>query len=316
VADKERASLGFERLFFAVIVAESHPEESMQHLISLNVWSRIKVVLDQSRTKTAAIAYVTTDAIVQFGAGDVLVTDASDNAIACGETSARVLEAAIAAGAEIYTCGGLHAKVIVFDDVAVIGSANLSERSERDLVEAAWVTDDPTVVAEARSFVARLAAQSRRIDRALLQRILSIKVARRLPTLSKRDQNLALDETGADRETTAPPPAVDKELATEAVPQPAAPVLPSPSQPEPPDPEVARVLSRPVVKGAVAWVLDPQLVLMDRDDVRKLAGRSPKDSIGQKVWARKSRTRNSPTNPQVHTASRLPNSDQCLGCTR
>ena len=128
----------------------------MQRLISLNVWSEIKSVSDQSRSKTAAIAYVTTDEIVRFGAGDVLVTDASDNAIACGETSALVLEAAIARGAEIYSCQGLHAKVIAFDSVVVIGSANLSSRSERDLVEAAWVSDDPTVVAEARSFILRL----------------------------------------------------------------------------------------------------------------------------------------------------------------
>jgi hypothetical protein len=48
----------------------------MQHLISLNVWSRVKALSDRSQTRTAAIAYVTTDAMIRFGAGDLLVTDA------------------------------------------------------------------------------------------------------------------------------------------------------------------------------------------------------------------------------------------------
>jgi hypothetical protein len=176
--------------------------------------------------------------------------------------------------------------VIVLDRVAVIGSSNLSDSSERRLVEAVWVTDDPTVIAEARSFVGRLAAQSRPIDRALLQRILSIKVARRLPTISNRRENLILDELRTDLDTT-PPPAVDKELATQATPQPVVPVPPTPIQPKPPDPEIAGVLSRHVGRGGSTWVHDPQLVLMDRDEVGKLAGRLPVASIGQRVWARK-----------------------------
>jgi hypothetical protein len=180
----------------------------MHDLVSLNVWSRVKAISDRSQTRTAAIAYVTTDSMIQFGAGDVLVADASDNAVACGETSATILKAAIDRGAEIYSCEGLHAKLIVFDGIVVLGSANLSERSERDLVEAAWITDDPTLVDEARSFVKRLAAQSQRIDGGLLRRILSIKVARRLPRLSKRDPRLSLQEGEPDQGAAAPPPAV------------------------------------------------------------------------------------------------------------
>jgi hypothetical protein len=221
----------------------------MQYLISLNVWSRVKALSDRSQTRTAAIAYVTTDAMIRLGAGDLLVTDASDNAVACGETSAPVLRDAIERGAEIYSCKGLHAKVIVFDGITVIGSANLSERSERDLVEAVWVTDDPTVVAEARSFVQRLAAQSERIDKPHLARILSIKIARRLPTLSKRDQNLSLDGQGSDA-----------------------------------DPDIVRVLSDSRLKSGATWSVDPRLVLMDPDAVRKLSRFRRLRLIGTKAY--------------------------------
>lgn len=179
----------------------------MRDLLSLNVWSQIKPLADQSRTKKAAIAYVTADEIVQFGASDLLVCDASDTAIGCGETSARVLQNAFDRGARLYSCEGLHAKVVVFDTVAMIGSANLSKRSERDLVEASWVTDDPTLVAKARSFVECLASHSRLIEAAELQRLLSIKVARGPPLISKRDAKLKLDSSRSDVERPLPSPA-------------------------------------------------------------------------------------------------------------
>lgn len=232
----------------------------MQNIVSLNVWSQIKPTSNESQSKTAAIAYVTSETFVQFGDGDVLVTDASDNAIACGQTSARLLSAAIDRGAKIYSCEGLHAKVIAFDSVAVIGSANLSEHSERDLVEAAWVTDDPTVLASIRRFVECLAAQSQPIDATRLEQILSIRVKRRLTPVSKRNMTLEPDYSSHNADHTA-----------SSVPD---------------DDAVERVLSRSEKSTNDSWVLDPQLVLMDREEVYRITGKWPTKSIGPKVWAR------------------------------
>jgi hypothetical protein len=69
--------------------------------------------------KTAVVAYVSSDAIVPFGAGDTLVTDATDEAIGSGQTRARVLRDALARGAEIYSCPNLHAKVILLPQCGV-----------------------------------------------------------------------------------------------------------------------------------------------------------------------------------------------------
>jgi phosphatidylserine/phosphatidylglycerophosphate/cardiolipin synthase-like enzyme len=35
-------------------------------------------------------------------------------------------------GIELYHCQGLHAKVMLFDNVAVVGSANISQSSQND----------------------------------------------------------------------------------------------------------------------------------------------------------------------------------------
>lgn len=152
-------------------------------------WPEIKRLAGAARRRLAAVAYVTSDAHVSFKAGDVLVTDASENAIACGETSAKVLQAAHDRGAKLYTCPGLHAKVLVFDNVAIVGSANLSLRSVDHLIEATTITDDPTVVERTRAFITRLTEKSRRIDAAYLQHIGAMTVVRRPALFSRRTVN-------------------------------------------------------------------------------------------------------------------------------
>lgn len=108
--------------------------------------------------------------------GDVLVTDASDHAIAAGHTSAYVLQNALTRRAQLYSLPGLHAKVMVLGDTAVIGSANISNSSAGGLVEAAWVTNASGAVGMAVALIAKLAAEAVPIDAAFLRRILKLEV--------------------------------------------------------------------------------------------------------------------------------------------
>jgi hypothetical protein len=123
-----------------------------------------------------AVSYVTTSRFVDFGEGDVLVADATDQAIRARLSDAKVLERAFKNGAEVYSVPGLHAKVMVLGSVAIVGSANMSMTSAESLVEAAWVTDDPATVGMASSFIHKLAEQADRIDEGFLDRINSIKL--------------------------------------------------------------------------------------------------------------------------------------------
>ena len=150
----------------------------MQKLISDTLWNQLRKLNAASRRKVAAVAYVSDDSILKFRRGDVLVVDASDQAIKCGETSAAVLKRFSDKGVRLYSCSGLHAKVCVFDETAVIGSANVSRSSASALIEAAVVTNQVHTVATARLFVERLSRESTLIGRAFLDRIRSLPVSR------------------------------------------------------------------------------------------------------------------------------------------
>lgn len=151
----------------------------MEQLLSDDLWPTIKRLAKRKCRKRAAIAYVTSEETVKFGSGDLLVTDASDEAIKAGRTSASVLEGAVRRGAKVFSLPNLHAKIFLLDGTAIIGSANLSMSSESGLIEAAWVSDSPAAVALAGSIICRLSESADRVDDAFLNRIKSLPVSPR-----------------------------------------------------------------------------------------------------------------------------------------
>jgi hypothetical protein len=130
--------------------------------------------------RAAAVAYLTSEESVRFAQNDVLIVDASDDAIASGATSAKLLGQLFKRGVSLYSVPGLHAKVFLLGDTAVVGSANLSTHSRR-LIEAAVVSDRPEVVAGAAYLIESLRAHKSgiKVDAAFVKRALSIPVAKR-----------------------------------------------------------------------------------------------------------------------------------------
>lgn len=142
------------------------------------MWHEIKAVARKANQRKAAVAYVTKD-LIGFREGDVLVADASAAAIKAGETDAKLLATLLRRGVALYSCPGLHAKVLLLDEVAVIGSANMSESSRSTLVEAALMTDAPATAAGVESFLEQLIAQSEKLDGARLSELCKIVVVKR-----------------------------------------------------------------------------------------------------------------------------------------
>ena len=149
----------------------------MQKILSNGLWKTIRAQARKAKRRKTAIAYVTKD-LIGYKRGDVLVTDASERAISSGETNAKLLRTLSKRGVCLYHCGDLHAKVLLFDDVAVIGSGNMSNSSAGVLVEAGVITDHASTVSGVASFIEQLIRQS---DELLLPRIAQlckIKVVR------------------------------------------------------------------------------------------------------------------------------------------
>src|SRR5262245_57157214 len=134
----------------------------MQRVLSSDLWKSITVQARQARRKRAAIAYVTKD-LIGLRKGDALIVDASVYAVRNGETSAIVLSKLHGRGVAVYDCPRLHAKLLLWDDVAVIGSGNMSNSSAGGLVEAGIITDHGPTVAGVASIIEQLLAQSNRL---------------------------------------------------------------------------------------------------------------------------------------------------------
>ena len=101
----------------------------MTSIETTNLWDKIEQLGRAAKSKMAAVAYVSDETRIIFGKNDVLICDASDKQIACGATSARVLAAALARGAKLYSLPDLHAKLFVFDNHTMVGSNNVSASS-------------------------------------------------------------------------------------------------------------------------------------------------------------------------------------------
>jgi len=170
----------------------------VHRILHLNLWSEIAKLFNHSTRRLAAIAYVTSDR-VKFGKDDILVSDVSDDAIKHQQTNRDVIAAAVHRGAKVFSCDGLHAKILVLDQRAIVGSANLSASSANRLIEAAVLTDHPGTVALVTKLINDLAAKSVSVDRDFVSRIAKIKLAAPVWRGSHRAPNLQLESPTESR---------------------------------------------------------------------------------------------------------------------
>jgi hypothetical protein len=150
----------------------------MQRVLSNNLWKVVRGKARDARCRQAAIAYVTQD-LIGFRKGDILIVNASSPAISGGETDAPLLRRLNRKGVHIHNCAGLHAKVILLDDVAIVGSGNMSSSSANGLIEAGVLTDNQSTVSGVASFIEQLLAQSTELHAKQLTNLCRIKVIRR-----------------------------------------------------------------------------------------------------------------------------------------
>lgn len=161
---------------------------------SHDLWPEIERLAKNSKNIKAAVAYVSDDSSISFGKGDVLVVDASDSSISGARTSAKVLASAFKKGAKLYSCETLHGKIIVFDQEAYIGSANISKNSKNILDEVGVISDHPSIMAGAIQVIDDLIKQSREIDNSFIQKALKIKVIKDTSSLKKRAKKIKIEK--------------------------------------------------------------------------------------------------------------------------
>ncbi|MEO8736069.1 MAG: phospholipase D-like domain-containing protein [Edaphobacter sp.] len=151
----------------------------MTRFLSSDLWPSLEIAAETAQDKRIAVAYFTQD-YLRLAKDDVLVTDASNSAISSGQTSAQVLTRLYKRGVEIYSCEGLHAKVVVLDGLVFVSSANLSvsSASENGLIEAGVVSDSEPIRRAVLAFIDQLKRKlgTRRVDARFISRIEGIEV--------------------------------------------------------------------------------------------------------------------------------------------
>jgi hypothetical protein len=150
----------------------------MQRVLSADLWTEVRKRARAARSRKAAIAYVTRD-LLDFRKGDTLVVDASVLAIRNGETDAQLLRKLHNKGVQLYDCVDLHVKILLLDDVAIIGSGNMSSSSEHRMVEAALISNQDRVVAGVASLIEQLIKQSSELTAKRIAQLCKIEVIRR-----------------------------------------------------------------------------------------------------------------------------------------
>lgn len=145
----------------------------MEQVLSDGLWKALRDLASKAKLKRAAIAYFTRNHLL-LGKGDVLVVDASDKVIQCQATSAALLGQLFDAGVAIYCYQGLHAKIALLDDIAVIGSANSSKHSADRLVEASVISDSPLLVARVQQLIKSWVQPRRALTRTDIDRLIAL----------------------------------------------------------------------------------------------------------------------------------------------
>lgn len=124
--------------------------------ITQDIWPQLTTAVRGSRQPCAvAVAYFGAGAsrLLPLPENSRLVVDASERAVASGQTCPADLSKLVKRGVKVYSVPNLHAKVFVIGRAAYIGSANVSNRSASQLVEAVIRTTEPSAVRSAREFV-------------------------------------------------------------------------------------------------------------------------------------------------------------------
>lgn len=123
------------------------------------VWSRLSVLARRSKGAFVAVPYFGSGAskLLPLKKGSTLVVKFDQEAVRCGQVNPKEVIRLINKGVDVHACANLHAKVFVFGDIAIVGSANVSSSSANSLIEACVEVRARRFAATCQRFVESLA---------------------------------------------------------------------------------------------------------------------------------------------------------------
>jgi hypothetical protein len=183
-------------------------------ILTPRVWPEITAAAHAATTPSfAAIAYFGAkgDELLPLLPGSSLVVDATTPTVAAGSTCPDALRRLQVKGVRVFSAKHLHAKMIAFDKIAFVGSANASAHSRDTLIEAVVKFKSKRSLSEVRNAITALCRTE--LTSADLDTLSKIYVPRRSPPKERpaqaKLQTLVMEltlEQGQGRETQVQPP--------------------------------------------------------------------------------------------------------------
>lgn len=159
----------------------------MIEFLSDSIWQRISILSRKATDRKVIVPYLSTGQLITFYDGDILITNATNGSIKSGQTDAKILEKAYRSGCKVYSNSNLHAKIYLFDHIAIVGSNNISRNSELNLIESAILTDHPTIISGVTQMINQLVVMSDKVDKNFISRIKKIPVVKsKWPTIKAK----------------------------------------------------------------------------------------------------------------------------------
>lgn len=131
-----------------------------------SLWAELNARVKASQRVKAAVAFVGNGGadLLPLKKGDTLVVNLGLQTVKQGATSPKEIQRLIKRGVQLFTRSNLHAKFFICDDALLVGSANISNNSQKVLDEAASLTTDKVAVRRAEDFFSKLCTEPVRPD--------------------------------------------------------------------------------------------------------------------------------------------------------
>jgi len=135
-------------------------------LFNDSLWDELTVRVKSSRKVKAAVAFVGNGGadLLPLKKGDTLVVNLGLQTVKQGATSPKEIQRLIKRGVQVFTRSNLHAKFFICDGVLLVGSANISNNSQKVLDEAASLTTDKVALGRAADFFDKICTEPVRPD--------------------------------------------------------------------------------------------------------------------------------------------------------
>lgn len=131
-----------------------------------SLWDELAFRVKSSRKVKAAVAFVGNGGadLLPLKKGDTLVVNLGLQTVKQGATSPKEIQRLIKRGVKVFTRSNLHAKFFICDGGLLVGSANISNNSQKALDEAASLTTDKAALRRAADFFDKLCTEPVRPD--------------------------------------------------------------------------------------------------------------------------------------------------------